>query len=136
MAERWEDVAPLVPARLRPYLVEESWSHDALWRLELPVDTLPVAKLAWQLELPWWRHGERVFAISPAEVLREPTRDPAQFDRILAADLAYPIDLTLRRGRLIVLDGVHRLAKAMLLGLTEVKARRVPAVALPLIAVQ
>lgn len=136
MTERWADVAPRVPPTLRPYLLDFAWTHSALWSLQLPVESLPVGDLAWQLELPWWRHERRVFAISPAEVLRDRARDPAQFARVLHADLSYPLELTFRGGRWIILDGIHRLAKAVLQERREVDVRKLPPAALRLISAQ
>jgi hypothetical protein len=51
--------------------------------------------------------------------------------RTMAADLGCPIDLLLRNGRWVILDGVHRLLKADLLRLGNVPVRRLPAAMLP-----
>ena len=51
----------------------------------------------------------------------------------MAADLRYPLDLLFRNDRWVVLDGVHRLLKADLLGLSIIQVRRLPAAMLPLI---
>ncbi len=48
--------------------------------------------------------------------------------RIMAADLAYPVILAPNGD---VLDGVHRIAKAMLAGQTSVRAVRLPAMPPP-----
>jgi hypothetical protein len=52
----------------------------------------------------------------------------------MQANLAYPLDVMLRNRRWFILDGVHRLAKAVALGHEAVHVRRVPAEMLPLIA--
>ena len=134
MGAGWSEIASLVPDELRPYMLGFEWTHAGLWALRLPVESMAVAELAWQLELRWWRRGERVFAISPAEVLRDPGADREQFERVLAADLAFPVDVTLRRDRWFLLDGVHRLAKATLEGRSVIEVRRVPPSARRLIA--
>jgi hypothetical protein len=51
----------------------------------------------------------------------------------MAADLDYPLDLLSRNGRWVILDGVHRLLKADLLRLSNVRVRHLPAAMLPLI---
>lgn len=51
----------------------------------------------------------------------------------MAADLGCPLDLLFRNGRWVILDGVHRLLKADLLGLGNIQVRRLPAAMLPLI---
>lgn len=40
----------------------------------------------------------------------------------MASDLRYPIHLAEHRGRLVILDGFHRLLKAVLEGRVEVEA--------------
>jgi ParB-like chromosome segregation protein Spo0J len=50
----------------------------------------------------------------------------------MVADLSHPLDL-LFRDRWVILDGVHRLLKADLLGLSTIEVRRLPAAMLPLI---
>jgi hypothetical protein len=61
------------------------------------------------------------------------TGDPRPFplQDLVAADLGCPIDLPLRNGRWVILDGVHRLLKADLLRLGNVPVRRLPAAMLP-----
>jgi hypothetical protein len=51
----------------------------------------------------------------------------------MAADLGFPLDLLFRNDRWVILDGVHRLLKADLLGLSQVRVRRLPPAMLPLI---
>lgn len=129
-SERWEDVYAQAPAELRRYMPSFRWSHERLWALDLSVEEVAVGELEWQLELPWWRFEGRVFSLCPHEVLSDPSRYEQQYSRLMAADLGYPLDLTLRRGRWFILDGVHRLAKAAALGLPTVRARKVPAASL------
>ena len=135
-APTWDELYPLLPAELARYQLREAWSRERLWALGLPAVERPRAELDWQLALPWWRHGGRFFALRPLDVLARPERYPEQWERTLAADLAFPIDVTRRRGRWFVLDGVHRLTKAAALGLDSVRVRRVPASALAEIAIR
>jgi hypothetical protein len=111
------------------------WDRRRLWRLPLPVSSWDVRSLAWHLRLPLWAHDGEPFAVSPAQVLRAPARFPRQHMRMMAADLACPIDLLDRGGRPTILDGVHRLAKAWVLGAPEVQARLLPVAMLPRITV-
>lgn len=102
--------------------------------LEVPVDTMAVSELAWHLELRLWRHEGVPFAVSPAEVAAEPVRFGKHYERALCADLSYPLDVMLSGGRWAIMDGVHRLLKASLLGLDVVRVRKIPRSAIPLIA--
>ena len=68
-----------------------------------------------------------------AQVKADPVRYQEQYKRTMAADLAHPLDLLFRNDRWVILDGVHRLLKAEVLGLSQVRVRRVSAAMLPLI---
>lgn len=114
----WRKMPPVMQA----LLPNAMWDRAALHELVLPVTELAVADLRWMLDLPWWRVGERRFAVTPNQVRLVPERHAAHWRRVLDADLDYPIDL-LQRDRLIILDGVHRLLKADVLGMRTITAR-------------
>ncbi len=130
----WAELYPRLPAAFAPYALRLSWSHERLRALSLAEAEVPVTDLAWQLGLPWWRDGDRYFAVRPLDVLVQPTRYPEEYLRTCRADLAHPIDLTARGGRLFVLDGVHRLLKARMLGRDTIRTRTLPPELLSLIA--
>jgi hypothetical protein len=111
----------LVPRSLAAILPKVTWSRERLHRLGLPVVAVPLEQLRWQLDLPWWRHDAHYFAVSPNGVRAEPRTYATQWRRTVAADLAFPIHL-LDGERQIVLDGLHRLLKADVLGMEHVQA--------------
>jgi hypothetical protein len=120
----WAELYERLPPDLKRYQLEMAWSCDKLWALDLPAEEVRVDELAWQLSLPWWRDGDRYFAIRPSDILKAPERYGDQFRRTLAADMGKPIHITLRHGRWFVLDGVHRLLKAVLVGAETVRAHK------------
>ncbi len=119
--QRWDQIPPA----MRGVLLNIRWDRDALFQLSLPVEEIPVGDLRWQLELPWWRDGDRHFAVTPTDVRADPVRYRAHWERTLAADLRYPIHLLATAPRLRILDGVHRLLKAELTGQHVIRACRV-----------
>lgn len=123
----------LVPAELRGVLCEFVWDSGKLQRLPLPVGTVTVDSLRWHLDLPYWRHDGQPFQVTPAQVKADPARYEEQYQRAMATDLGYPLDLLFRNDRWVILDGVHRLLKADVLGLSHVRVRRLPTAMLPLI---
>jgi hypothetical protein len=54
--------------------------------------------------------------VRPAEVLAAPGRWPEQYERVLRANLSFPVHVMHRHGCWVLLDGVHRLAKAWAIG--------------------
>lgn len=128
-------VAAAVPRELAPYVLDFECDRERLWALPLAVESLPVACVEWHLDLPWWRLGDRPFALTPRSVLRDPDRYALHSRRALEACLGFPLDVTWRGGRWTIVDGVHRLVKAVALGLRDVRVRKVPGSALAAIAV-
>lgn len=126
--ETWAEILPFAPPELEPWLPETAWSEEKLWALDLPVVEIAIAELAWMLDLPCWR-GEGVFEVRPLDVVAGP-----ELERTNAADLSLPLYVTPRNGRLVVLDGLHRLLKAARARQETIFVRVVPADALEQIA--
>ena len=109
-----------IPAALRRWLLPIEWDRDRLWALDLPRRRLTVEELRWHFDLPWWRHGGAWFQVTPRDFLAQPTAYPEHAERVANADLSHPLHVIRRRGRWLILDGIHRLAKAEMLGLSDV----------------
>jgi hypothetical protein len=117
-----------IPPVLRPWLVPLPWSREQLWALDIRARFEPVSSLRWVLELPWWRAGSTEwFRVAPGLVLRDPASLPEHVDRMESADLTEPIHAIRRRGRWVVLDGVHRLAQAVRSGRTSMAVKELRA---------
>ena len=123
----------LVPDELRGVLCDFVWDSDKLRHLPLPVETATADSLRWHLDLPYWRHDGQPFQVRPARVKADPARYEEQYQRAMATDLGYPLDLLFRNDQWVILDGVHRLLKADVLGLSNVRVRRLSTAMLPLI---
>jgi hypothetical protein len=133
--ETWEELVPLVPAEVAGALLGWEWEPRLLWALAVPAESIPFKELEPVLSLPMWRSEDGTpFAVRPYEVLAQPDRYPGQFDRVLTADLVYPLDVTWWNARWIVLDGLHRLAKAARLALAVVPVRKIPRALYPAFA--
>jgi hypothetical protein len=117
-----DELLAMMPEVIRETLPTVPWSLRELWRLELPVRPVAVEDLAWLFELPLWQMDGARFQVSPRQVRDEPARFPDQMRRVMASDLAYPVHLVEHRGRLVVLDGFHRLLKAAVEGRPEIDA--------------
>lgn len=111
-----EQLWSIAPPILRETLPLGGWRIDLLWRLRLPVQRVPIADLDWLLDLPVWQAYGRHFAVSPRQVLDDPERFAHQHTRSMACDLTFPLHLCQWKAATVILDGFHRLLKAVILG--------------------
>ncbi|WP_405064632.1 hypothetical protein OG474_30955 [Kribbella sp. NBC_01505] len=108
----FDDLVAMMPDELREAFPPARWQLEKLWALDLKVEPVEVADLVWMFELPLWQlDGER-FKVTPNQVAETPMNYRPHYQRVMDADLDFPINLVAYRGRLVVLDGVHRLLKA------------------------
>jgi hypothetical protein len=117
----------MTPAVIRDTLPMVPWNIRKLWELDLPVRRVPVAELAWLFGLPLWQLDGVRFQVSPRQVRDDPAGFPDHLRRVLACDLSHPIHLVEHNGRLVVLDGFHRLLKTALEGHAEIDAMELSA---------
>ena len=100
------------------------WNEEKVWALDVPVEEMDASELAWHFDIPFlWEEG--IYDLAPIEVLDRPDKHQKEYDRVLRADLAYPIDIMWNKGRWLILDGLHRLMKAWVLGIKKVKVRKI-----------
>ena len=111
-----------LPDSLRGVILDFHWDLNRLHALELPIREVPTADLAWHLDLPFWAVDGRPFQVSPAQVAAAPDRYREQWQRTMAADLDHALDCYAGPD-VTILDGVHRLLKADVLGCSTVRIR-------------
>ena len=108
----FEELVALMPDEIRDAFPPDRWQLEKLWALDLKVEPVEIADLVWMFDLPLWQlNGER-FKVTPNQVAETPMNFRAHYERVMNADLDFPINLVAYRGRLVVLDGIHRLLKA------------------------
>ena len=112
----------VVPEELRGWLLDISWDLEQLWASDLPNREIELSWLRWHFGLPWWRASDRRwFQVRPAQVLADPDRYPEHRDRLCRASLEWPLHVLRRHGRWLIVDGVHRAARAEQQGLRTVR---------------
>ena len=97
-----------------------------IWTLELPIIEIPITHLTWHLDIPFWASDKGFYDLSPNRLLDHPQLSMSHYQKVLEANLDYPIDYTFYKGKNKIIDGLHRLTKAKILGLEKVRARYVP----------
>lgn len=109
-----------------------NWDDERLWALELPIKEISIHELIWHFDVPFWPNDNaEKWTVTPWDVIHEHEGAGLEQKRLEDADLAYPIDILRNHEKWLVLDGLHRLAKAYKQGQNKVKVRIVPQKDLP-----
>lgn len=108
----FEELVAMMPETLREVFPPYRWQLAKLRELDLKVEPVEIADLVWMFDLPLWQLDGDRFKVTPHQVAETPMNFRAHYQRVMDADLDFPINLVAYRGRLVVLDGVHRLLKA------------------------
>ena len=125
-----------LPKEIREEGIDFHWDKYKLWALDIPIEDMDVSLLEWQLDLPFWNHEGKKYNLHPRLVLENIELYPDHKDRVLNADIKYPIDIMENQnGKLEILDGVHRLVRLMLEGNKKVKVCKIPRELIPLIEI-
>lgn len=103
-----------IPIELKEHLLPFNWDVERLWALSEVETILPFQALEYLLKLPFWSskpNSGMLFDVCPKDVLQNLDAYPHQKERILKAEIKYPIDLIQHEQKFYILDGLHRLAK-------------------------
>ncbi len=103
-----------------------SWSEEKVWALDIPVQEINIKELEWHFEIPFWDTKHGYYDLKPNDVIDCPKNYQEEYDRAMSSNLSYPIDIMENKGRWLILDGLHRLVKAKILGETKVAVRKIP----------
>ena len=113
-----------------------NWDNQKLWNLKEPVEEMEISKLEWCFDLPFWHTENNTYNFKPIWVINDPEKYPERYKRVMEAKLDWPIDIMFWRGRWLLLDGLHRLTKAKILGRKKVKVRKIPRERIPEIKIK
>jgi hypothetical protein len=106
------------------------WDQKKLWALNEPVAWVDLSELDWHLDVPLLNINGKS-GLTPREVVENPGAHQEEYYRTMKADLIYPIDVIEQEGRLIILDGLHRLMKAKINKEPKVPVRVIPRSRIP-----
>lgn len=111
-----------------PKILDTGFKIDEpkLWAIDIPVEEIPITDIEYNLDIPYLdKEGTDDWNLTPRMLIENLDQEPSHAKDIDATDLKYPIDLYFHDGKWIILDGVHRFAKAIILGHQTIKIRRV-----------
>ncbi len=103
-----------------------SWSEEKVWALNVPVEDMDIKELEWHFEIPFWSTPNGFYDLTPNQVLDKPEIHKDEFERILKADINYPLDIMFWKNRWLLLDGLHRLVKLKQQNTETIKVRKIP----------
>lgn len=122
------------PAIIKDVGFDFYWDEKKLWALEIPSEEVPIGDLQWQFDIPFWDKPDGgYYDLTARMVMEHPQVYHKEYERIMRADMRYPIDIMFWRGRWLILDGLHRLTRAALEHKKMARVRKIPASAIPLI---
>ena len=93
------------------------WSDD-IWQMGEGLFEAKVSDFEWHLDCPFWASNPpiAIFDLKPRTVISAPESHPGHMARINSVDLDYPLSVATFGNLLVVLDGIHRLAKHVMVG--------------------
>lgn len=101
-------------------------NEPALWAMDISVEEIPLTEIEYNLDIPYLeRMGTDDWNLTPRMLIADFDKEILHAQAVNDDDLSYPIEIYLHKGTWIILDGVHRFAKAFLLGHTTIKVRRI-----------
>ena len=121
----------------KPKIVEDigfnfDWDIEKVWKLDVPVVQMDIEDLIWHFDIPFFdKDGTDDWNLTPWEVIKKIEGTMGHQTKVNDADLKYPIDIMENKGRLLILDGLHRLVKAHTQGLKQVDVRIIPREKIP-----
>jgi hypothetical protein len=117
-----------IPQAIKDAGFDFDWDEKKVWALDVPSEWVPIGELSWHFDLPFLGDD---YALTPRQVLDNPGEHGAEYYRTMQADLIHPIDVMENKGRLLILDGLHRLMKASKEGHDKVAVRKIPRSRIP-----
>lgn len=132
--EEAKETKRVIPNIIKEVGFDFHWEEEKVWALDLPVEDIPISDLEWHFDIPFWFKQGGYYDLKPREVIENPKEHVWEYGRTMSADLTYPLDIMFWKGKWLLLDGLHRLVKAYVLGHKTVKVRKVPTDKIPLIS--
>ena len=109
-----------------------SWDTEKVWWLNEPTVVVPIHTLLWHFDMPFWNsEWTDEYNLTVWDTFLNPQREIHHWDAILNANIQYPLDVMPNKWKLLLLDGLHRLAKLYLMGNTEIPVRIIPQSRIP-----
>ena len=103
-----------LPEEMKDWYFPFNWKVSDIWDLKGEIEVRSLKDLEWHLDIPFWsseRGKGMTFDLKPRDVLQNREINNYHHKRILDTDESYPLCVTSYKGKEIIIDGIHRLAK-------------------------
>lgn len=122
-----------LPGIIKKVGFDFNWNEEKVWKLDVPVEDMDIRELEWHFEIPFWDTPGGYYDLTPNQVVQNPGKFKDEYVRTMKTSMEYPLDIMFWNGRWLMLDGLHRLLKAKIIGMEKIKVRKIPKEAIPLI---
>lgn len=97
-----------------------------LWDLNIPTEEILVSELSFNFDIPYLeKEGTDDWNLSINDLIRDFNKEITHAKRVREVDLSFPIHIYNLNDNWIILDGVHRLVKALLEGQETIMVRKI-----------
>lgn len=103
-------------------------NDEYLWKLteNLPTTDVNLKELIWHFDMPVWEKDYTDdWNLTPWQVIHKEDNTLDHQEKIKKSDLSFPIIITNYQDKSVILDGVHRLAKAYLEGRKTIEVKNI-----------
>ena len=107
------------------------WDEKKVWKLDILATSMNIEELTWHLDYPFWDENNGRYNLKPIDVIKFPEQHQIEYQRILESDLSHPIDIMENKHRWLILDGLHRLTKAVINSQKSISVRIIPRERIP-----
>lgn len=95
--------------------------------LDLPAEEILISEIIANADIPYLeKEGTDDWNLSPNELIRNFENEPTHADWLQKVDLSFPIAIYNYKGKWIIIDGVHRFTKALMLKNEKILVKKVP----------
>ena len=118
----------------KPKEIDFGFIHvdEKTWNLNLPIEEMDIKELDSNLDIAYLdKQGTDDWNLTLRELIHAPENEPGHYEKIIKADMKYPIKIYFFRGSWKILDGVHRLCKAIMENKKTIMVCKVPPEMIP-----
>lgn len=113
----------------KPKEIDFGFIHvdEKTWDLGIPSEEMDIKELESNLDIAYLdKEGTDDWNLTPRELINDPEKQPGHYGKIKRADMKYPIKIYFFGGSWKILDGIHRLCKAILEGRKTISVCKIP----------